>query len=102
MIDMGFSAAKEIGLWPYYMYRQKYQNGNLENVGYAANGKLCVYNIDMMEETTSILAHGANAMTKRVFDRENRVERIPHPKDVPTYGAKLELLDQQKRALFLP
>jgi oxygen-independent coproporphyrinogen-3 oxidase len=100
MIDMGFSAAKEIGLWPYYMYRQKYQNGNLENVGYAANGKLCVYNIDMMEETTSILAHGANAMTKRVFDRENRVERIPNPKDVPTYGAKLELLDQQKRALF--
>ncbi len=101
MIDMGFTAAREIGLWPYYMYRQKYQNGNLENVGYAANGKLCVYNVDMMEETTSILAHGAGAMTKRVFDSENRVERIPNPKDVPTYGAKLDLLDQQKRALFL-
>lgn len=101
MIDMGFSAAKEIRLWPYYMYRQKYQNGNLENVGYAADGKLCMYNVDMMEETTSILAHGAGAMTKRVFDSENRVERIPNPKDVPTYGAKLDLLDQQKRALFL-
>ena len=102
MIDMGFSAAKEIGLWPYYMYRQKYQNGNLENVGYAANGKLCVYNIDMMEETTSILAHGAGAMTKRVFGSENRVERIPNPKDVPTYGAKLDILDAAKRKLFLP
>ncbi len=101
MIDMGFSAAKEIGLWPYYMYRQKYQNGNLENVGYAADGKLCIYNINMMEETTSILAHGANAMTKRVFYGQNRVERIPNPKDVPTYGAKLDLLDAQKRALFL-
>ena len=102
MIDMGFSAAKEIGLWPYYMYRQKYQNGNLENVGYAADGKLCVYNIDMMEETTSILAHGAGAMTKRVFGSENRVERIPNPKDVPTYGAKLDILDAAKRTLFLP
>ncbi len=101
MIDMGFSAAKEIGLWPYYMYRQKYQNGNLENVGYAANGKLCVYNVDMMEETTSILAHGAGAMTKRVFGSENRVERIPNPKDVPTYGAKLDILDAAKRTLFL-
>ena len=101
MIDMGFAAAKEIGLWPYYMYRQKYQNGNLENVGYAANGKLCVYNVDMMEETTSILAHGAGAMTKRVFSGQNRVERIPNPKDVLTYGAKLDLLDRQKRALFL-
>ncbi len=100
MIDMGFSAAKEIGLWPYYMYRQKYQNGNLENVGYAADGKLCVYNVDMMEETTSILAHGAGAMSKRVFDHENRVERIPNPKDVPTYGAKLETLDAAKRNLF--
>lgn len=101
MIDMGFTAAKEIGLWPYYMYRQKYQNGNLENVGYAAAGKLCVYNVDMMEETTSILAHGAGAMTKRVFFGQNRVERIPNPKDVPTYGAKLDLLDRQKRAMFL-
>ena len=100
MIGMGFSTARELGLWPYYMYRQKYQNGNLENVGYAAEGKLCVYNIDMMEETTSILAHGAGAMSKRVFGGQNRVERIPNPKDVPTYGAKLDTLDAAKRKLF--
>ena len=100
MIDMGFDAAKRMGLWPYYMYRQKYQNGNLENVGYAGRDTVCMYNIDMMEETTSILAHGANAMTKRIFDAERRVERIAAPKDVPTYTAKLPLLDEQKRALF--
>lgn len=100
MIGMGFLTARELGLWPYYMYRQKYQNGNLENVGYAEEGKLCVYNIDMMEETTSILAHGAGAMTKRVFGGQNRVERIPNPKDVPTYGAKLDTLDAAKRMLF--
>ena len=101
MIDMGFSVARDIRLWPYYMYRQKYQNGNLENVGYAADGKLCMYNVDMMEETTSILAHGAGAMTKRVFGSGNRVERIPNPKDVSTYGAKLNALDAAKRKLFL-
>ena len=101
MIDMGYAAAQQIGLLSYYMYRQKYQNGNLENVGYAADGKLCIYNVDMMEETTSILAHGAHAMTKRVFYGQNRVERIPNPKDVETYGNKLPILDQQKCALFL-
>ena len=101
MIDMGFETARSIGLWPYYMYRQKYQNGNLENVGYAGKDKVCIYNIDMMEETTSILAHGANAMTKRIFDAEQRVERIAAPKDVPTYTNKLPLLDRQKRELFL-
>ena len=102
MIDRGFETAKSIGLWPYYMYRQKYQNGNLENVGYAGRDSICMYNIDMMEETTSILAHGANAMTKRIFDAERRVERIAAPKDVPTYTRKLPLLDEQKRSLFLP
>lgn len=101
MIDMGFDCARRIGLWPYYMYRQKYQNGNLENVGYAGRDTICMYNIDMMEETTSILAHGANAMTKRIFDAERRVERIAAPKDVPTYATKLEKLDGQKRGLFL-
>ena len=101
MIDMGFDCARRIGLWPYYMYRQKYQNGNLENVGYAGRDTICMYNIDMMEETTSILAHGANAMTKRIFNAERRVERIAAPKDVPTYAAKLEKLDGQKRGLFL-
>ena len=101
MIDDGFSTAKAMGLWPYYLYRQKYQNGNLENVGYAGSDNICIYNIDMMEETTSILAHGAGAMTKRIFAEEQRVERIAAPKDVPTYTNKLPLLHAQKRALFL-
>lgn len=101
MIEMGFACAREIGLWPYYMYRQKYQNGNLENVGYAGKDTICIYNIDMMEETVSILAHGAHSMTKRIFDAQRRVERIPSPKDVPTYTAKLSQLDAAKRSLFL-
>ena len=83
------------------MYRQKNTVDNLENVGYAGRDTICMYNIDMMEETTSILAHGANAMTKRIFNAEQRVERIAAPKDVPTYTNKLPLLDEQKRALFL-
>ena len=61
---------------PYYMYRQKYMRGNLENVGYALPGQECIYNIDMMEDTTSIMAHGAGAMTKCIYDAERRVERV--------------------------
>ena len=85
---------------PYYMYRQKYMRGNLENVGYALPGKECLYNIDMMEETTSIMSHGAGSMTKRIFGGEQRVERIPSPKDIATYIPKVEMLSQRKRALF--
>ncbi len=102
MVDLGMACAKEIGLRPYYTYRQKYMRGNLENVGYAAPGKECVYNVDMMEEIASIMANGAGAMTKRVFPgRELRVERIPNPKDVSTYQEKLAILEGQKRGLFV-
>lgn len=101
MIDIGAETAARLKMLPYYMYRQKYMSGNLENVGYAEPSFVCRYNIDMMEEGCSILSHGAGAMTKRVFNGENRIERIPAPKDVSTYMQKLEQLDTKKRAQFL-
>ncbi len=101
MTAMGAAAAAAMKMRPYYMYRQKYMRGNLENVGYALAGKECIYNVDMMEETTSIMAHGAGAMSKRIFGGEHRVERIPNPKDIATYIQKLELLEAEKRKLFL-
>ena len=100
MTQIGARCAESMGMNPYYMYRQKYMSGNLENVGYALPGKECVYNIDMMEETASILSHGAGTMTKRVFSGQNRIERLPSPKDVPTYLAKLDRLLADKAAFF--
>ena len=100
MTRIGARCAERMGMQPYYMYRQKYMSGNLENVGYSLPNQECVYNIDMMEETASILSHGAGTMTKRVFGGENRIERLPSPKDVPTYLDKLERLTADKRAFF--
>lgn len=100
MVNAGMQAAEDMGMKPYYMYRQKYMRGNLENVGYAKPGTECMYNIDMMEETVSIMAHGAGAMTKRIFDGECRVERIPNPKDVATYIAKVDAVAEEKRSLY--
>lgn len=100
MTQIGAECATMMGMNPYYMYRQKYMSGNLENVGYALPGKECVYNIDMMEETASILSHGAGTMTKRVFAGQNRIERLPSPKDVPTYLYKLDKLIEDKARFF--
>ncbi len=101
MVELGREHARAMGMRPYYMYRQKYMRGNLENVGYAIPGRECVYNVDMMEETVSIMAHGAGAMSKRVFlGRDLRVERLPAPKDIATYLGKLPVLEQNKTALF--
>ncbi len=59
MLAEGAGKLAAAGYAPYYLYRQKYMAGNLENVGYALPGKESVYNIDIMEEAASILAFGA-------------------------------------------
>ena len=42
--------AQELGLHPYYMYRQKNMVGNMENLGYSRKGAECIYNIEMIED----------------------------------------------------
>ncbi|NTV78277.1 MAG: coproporphyrinogen dehydrogenase HemZ, partial [Clostridiales bacterium] len=42
--------AMEMGMKPYYLYRQKNMSGNFENVGYATDGNYGLYNILIMEE----------------------------------------------------
>ena len=74
--------------------------GNLENVGYAKPGKACIYNVDVMEEICSNVACGANAISKKVYNGGERIEREASPKDVPTYLAKLEKIKENKEKLF--
>ena len=66
--------AEHLKLKPYYLYRQKNIAGNLENVGYAKEGKECIYNIMMMSERHSVYGFGT-ATTKEVF-YENGGKRI--------------------------
>ena len=66
--------AEYLKLKPYYLYRQKNIAGNLENVGYAKEGKECIYNIMMMSERHSVYGFGT-ATTKEVF-YENNGKRI--------------------------
>lgn len=88
------------GYAPYYMYRQKYQAGNNENVGWTKEGKACVYNIDIMEEIANNLAVGANAVSKRVWNKENRIERIASQKDLRTYIDNIDATMAKKEKFF--
>ena len=100
MTALGEKCALELGMLPYYMYRQKYMAGNMENVGYSLPSRICLYNIDMMEDRLSIIAHGAGAMNKRVFSGEKRIERVPNPKDIATYIEKVERTHAERERLF--
>ncbi|MBQ7203017.1 MAG: coproporphyrinogen dehydrogenase HemZ [Eubacterium sp.] len=76
MVDFAYSYLKADGYNPYYMYRQSKSLGNLENVGYAKEGKECRYNIYMMDETHSVLSCGAGAVTKLKKDSYNNIQRV--------------------------
>jgi oxygen-independent coproporphyrinogen-3 oxidase len=82
--------AEDMGMSPYYLYRQKNMAGNFENVGFAKPRKAGLYNILIMEEAQCILACGASGSTKIVYG-DGRIERIENVKDVRSY---LERIDE--------
>lgn len=100
MIALSREKLTKAGYEPYYLYRQKYQAGGLENVGWTKPEKACVYNIDTMEEISDNIAVGANAISKRYFGEEERIERYASPKDIPTYIEKTEKIIEERNKLF--
>lgn len=99
MVDYSREALTDAGYAPYYMYRQKYMSGNLENAGYCRDETPCLYNIDIMEESLSIIASGAGGISKRLFG-ENRLERFADPKGIEVYLARINDIINNKYSFF--
>ena len=121
MIDFAREALMNAGWRPYYLYRQKYMAGNLENVGYAKPGKACLYNIGNMEETASVLALGAGAISKWLFNQDERavlsgydpeqlrfsniqlrIERAANVRNIEQYIARTDEMIARKREMIFP
>ncbi|WP_035767166.1 coproporphyrinogen dehydrogenase HemZ [Butyrivibrio sp. NC2002] len=100
MMEIAAAGARSMGLMPYYMYRQKNISGNLENTGYAEEGKAGIYNILMMEEVQSIVALGAGTVSKRVYG-DGRIERCDNVKDVTLYMNDISQMIERKRKMYL-
>ena len=98
-MDIAAEGAAKLGMAPYYLYRQKNMSGNFENVGYAREGKLGLYNILIMEEKQTILALGAGSISKRVY-LDGRIERCENVKDVALYIEKIDEMIERKRRLL--
>ncbi len=100
MVDFAQKTLIENGYKPYYMYRQKHQVGGLENVGYFRDDHVCIFNIDSMEDTSSVVGIGAGAISKRVFNLENRIERQPNCKFITDYIDRIDEMIEKKVAFF--
>ena len=100
MLDYAENALRGRGYGAYYVYRQKYASGNLENAGFSKPDKVCVYNVDAMEEISDCVACGANGISNRVNVKDNLITRYGSPKDVKTYMAKADEIIKGKGEIF--
>lgn len=100
MYDATRKTSEELDMHPYYMYRQKNMIGNMENVGYCKKGFENRYNIQIMEEKQTIIALGADAVTKVIFLSENRLERFANLKDVKEYVSRIHEIIEKKISLL--
>ena len=113
-VDYSQLKLRNTGYKPYYLYRQKNTVGNLENVGFAKEGKEGIYNVVMMEEYHSVYGAGAGAVTRLVRwgedeGRAEKIKRIINPKYPYEYlrgdfseRALLARLEEGERAVALP
>ena len=107
-LDAVTRAADDMGLSPYYLYRQKNMTGNLENVGYSKEGLECLYNILIMEERTDIVGLGAGSSSKLVVrpghdgvTEGTRIDRIENCKSVDDYISRIDEMIARKKAGFI-
>lgn len=99
-LDVCYDHLAESGYAPYYLYRQKYSAGLLENVGFCISGAQSHYNICMMEELGSVIALGAGGVTKLCWERGEKIARVSNPKYPHEYIASRREIAERKRNLF--
>ncbi len=96
MLEITDAFRRNMGLIPYYMYRQKYMVGNFENIGYCLPKHECIYNIQMMEEKQTVIGLGAGSSSKFYFPEENRIQRIANVTNVHDYINRIDEMIQRK------
>ncbi len=99
MVSYASNTLANYGYNPYYLYRQKNMVGNHENIGYTRDMS-CVFNIISMEELASVVACGANAISKKYTIENNRIDRFACVKNINDYITRIDELIEKKINLF--
>ena len=98
MLDEADRSLSSAGYRPYYLYRQSRMVGNLENTGWSLPGKESAYNVFIMDETHTILACGAGAVTKAKEPGKDHLQRIFNFKFPYEYLSRFqEILDRKRQ-----
>ncbi|MCL1904293.1 MAG: coproporphyrinogen dehydrogenase HemZ [Oscillospiraceae bacterium] len=73
LTQTAYDILKLRGYHPYYLYRLRESRG--DNIGYTRDlSKMCLYNIYMMDESSTVLAAGCGGAT-RIFDKYGKMKK---------------------------
>lgn len=100
MVKFSINKLLKNGYNPYYLYKQKNALANLENIGYFKGDSICKFNVNSMEETRSVVACGANAISKYLEIESNRIERVAFVKEPKEYIERLDEMLIKRENLF--
>lgn len=101
MVDTSLQVLRQAGYRPYYLYRQKYMSGALENVGWSLPGKENLYNIAMMEELHTVISVGGGGVTKLVDRASGQIVRVTNPKYPHDYLAMQDRVLKKKQEILV-
>lgn len=99
-LDACYAILADRGYEPYYLYRQKYMAGGLENVGFCRPGTASHYNICMMEELSDVIALGSGGVTKLCSENGRKVNRVANPKYPKEYIERIGTIVKGKENLL--
>ena len=97
---MALSIGQHQPYQPYYLYRQGYMSGDLENIGCARPGAEGMYNIQIMEEHQTIIGIGGSATTKVVDPVTGRLRSVFNAKDLATYLRDIDVYIEKRKHLL--
>ena len=90
MADYAAKILRGEKFYPYYLYRQGYMSGQIENVGWCKRGAEGIYNVQIMGERQIILGVGAAASTKVPDHAAWKIHTAFNAKDLKTYMRDVE------------
>lgn len=91
---------REKNYFPYYLYRQGYISGQIENIGWCKKNAEGIYNIQIIGERQIILGIGAAASTKIPDNKNLRLQATFNAKDFNTYMRDIDRYIDKREKLF--
>lgn len=88
------------GYEPYYLYRQGYMSGQIENIGYCRDNAVGIYNVQIMDERQTIIGIGGAATTKVVDFENNCLKSSFNAKDLITYVRDIDYYIEKRSNLL--